>query len=111
MKSPATQLRKHHFVTALAVSGIVLLGCASKVQIQVPANFHGHVHIVCTGMTKDASSKIVVDNSGAVQVNDCPLRQTDAVVTEPGTATPVSTAIMWTTTGDGLVREINFDIR
>ena len=111
MKSAATHFRKHHFVTALAASGIVLLGCANKVQIQVPANFHGHVHIVCNGITKDASTKIVVDSSGAAQVNDCPVRQTDAVVTEPGTATPVSTAIMWTTTGDGLVREINFDIR
>ncbi|MEK6397902.1 MAG: hypothetical protein V4734_07435 [Terriglobus sp.] len=111
MKNLLPSLQKRHGVAALAISGIILLGCASKVQIQVPAEFHGRVHIVCTGMTKDATAQIHVNADGSAQVNDCPLRQTDTVVTRANGGVPVNTAVMWTTTGDGLVREINFDVR
>jgi hypothetical protein len=62
-------------------------------------------------MTKDATAQIYVGADGSAQVDDCPLRQMDTVVTRSGGGVPVNTAVMWTTTGDGLVREINFDVR
>jgi hypothetical protein len=95
----------------LAFAGIVLMGCARKVQIEVPANFHGTVHIRCTGLTEDRSTTIHLDASGETSAALCPVRQTDTVVTRAGMAAPVETNVMWTTTGDGLVREISFEVR
>jgi hypothetical protein len=91
--------------------GVLLLGCARKVQIEVPANFHGRVHILCTGFTEDRSTNIHVDASGASNASTCPARQADTVVSRSGMAAPLETSVMWTTTGDGIVREITFDVR
>ena len=95
----------------MAVASVVLLGCAAKTQIQVPAGFHGSVHILCSGSSADRTATIRVDATGSATVANCPMRQTDAVVTRDGGTAPVSTAVMWTTTGDGMVREINVDVR
>ena len=111
MKLPILQFRSRHGCVALAITGIALLGCARKVQIEVPANFHGRVHIVCTGLSEDRSTNIRVDGTGSVNASTCPVRQTDTVVSRAGAAAPVDTSVMWTTTGDGLVREITFDVR
>lgn len=105
------QLHKRNAATTMVVASVVLLGCAAKTQIQVPQGFHGTVHILCSGSSADRTANIRVDGTGSASVTNCPMRQTDAVVTRDGGATPVSTAVMWTTTGDGLVREINFDVR
>jgi hypothetical protein len=96
---------------AFAVASIVLLGCARKVQIEVPSSFHGHVQIFCTGLSEDRSISLHVDATGHATAATCPVRQTDTVVTRSGAASPVETSVMWTTTGDGLVREIAFDVR
>ena len=111
MMLPHSGFRLRHCCVALAITGIALLGCARKVQIEVPANFHGRVHILCTGLTEDRATNIHVDGSGSVSASTCPVRQTDAVVSRAGAAAPVDTSVMWTTTGDGLVREITFDVR
>ena len=111
MMVPQSRSRNRHGCIALAITAIALLGCARKVQIEVPANFHGKVHILCTGLTEDRATNIRVDGSGSVAASTCPVRQTDTVVTRAGVAAPVDTSVMWTTTGDGLVREITFDVR
>ena len=100
-----------HPAAALAISSVLLLGCARKVQIEVPAGFHGHVQILCTGLSDDRSITLHVDATGQVTTATCPVRQTDTVVTRAGMSGPVDTAVMWTTTGDGIVREIAFEIR
>ena len=96
---------------ALAVASILLLGCARKIQIEVPANFHGHVQILCTGLSDDRNTSLKVEADGRASMATCPTRQTDAIVTRAGGRAPVETSVMWTTTGDGLVREIAFDVR
>ncbi len=96
---------------ALAVASVLLLGCARKVQIEVPASFHGHVQVICTGLTEDRQTTLHVDETGVLSVATCPVRQTDTVVIRGGQSDPVETSVMWTTTGDGLVREITFDVR
>jgi hypothetical protein len=111
MLVPRSQFRFRQGSFALAITGIALLGCARKVQIEVPANFHGRVHILCTGLTDDRATNIRVDGTGSVSASTCPVRQTDAVVSRTGVGVPVDTSVMWTTTGDGLVREISFDVR
>jgi hypothetical protein len=108
---PTLKPGSRHAYIALAVTGIVLMGCARKVQIEVPEHFHGRVQIFCTGLTRDRSTNIHVDDSGSASVSTCPVRQTDAVVSRSGVAAPLDTTVMWTTTGDGLVREITFDVR
>jgi hypothetical protein len=105
------RFRSRHACVALALTGIVLMGCARKVQIEVPANFHGHVRILCTGLSEDRSTNIHVDASGSIEASTCPVRQTDTVVSRMGVVGPLDTNVMWTTTGDGLVREITFDVR
>lgn len=111
MKLPRSRFRSRHGCVALALTGIVLLGCARKVQIDVPANFHGHVQILCTGLSEDRSTNIHVDASGSIKASTCPVRQTDTVVSRVGVVAPLDTSVIWTTTGDGLVREITFDVR
>ncbi len=111
MKLPRSRFRSRHGCVVLALTGIALLGCARKVQIEVPANFHGRVHILCTGLSDDRSTNIHVDASGSVKASTCPIRQADTVVSRAGEAAPVDANVMWTTTGDGLVREIAFDVR
>jgi hypothetical protein len=96
---------------ALALGGIALLGCARKVQIEVPAGFHGHVHIVCGGLDTDQRGTLHVNASGNMEGITCPARQADVVVTRNGDGVPVDTSVLWMTTGDGLVREISFDVR
>ena len=108
---PLPTLRFRRAGVALAVASVLLLGCARKVQIEVPADFHGRVHILCQGLTYDRASTLRVDGTGALTAATCPVRQTDAVVTRSGGAAPVDTSILWTTTGDGLVREIAFDVK
>ncbi len=111
MKLPAAPCHARHAGIALALASIVLLGCARKVQIEIPAEFHGHVHIVCGGLNADRPGTLRISGSGSMDDVTCPARQADVVVTRAGAAQPVETSVMWTTTGDGLVREITFDVR
>ena len=104
-------LSVRHPAAVLAISSILLLGCARKVQIEVPASFHGHVQILCTGLSDDRSITLHVDATGKATTATCPVRQTDTVVARTGIDSPVETSVLWTTTGDGLVREINFDVQ
>jgi hypothetical protein len=111
MYVPPFQFSLRRSGSALAVASVLLLGCARKVQIEIPAGFHGHVRIACTGLSDDGSITLHVDDTGQVTAATCPVRQTDTIVTRSGAAGPVETSVMWTTTGDGLVREITFDVR
>lgn len=111
MKVSLTRGGVRHGGIALALASIALLGCARKVQIEVPADFHGRVHIVCGGLSADRPGTLRVDGSGSMDGTTCPARQADAVVTRVGSGAPVDTSVMWMTTGDGLVREITFDVR
>ena len=96
---------------ALALGSVALLGCARKVQIEIPSGFHGSVHIICGGLMSDRPGTLHVDASGRMEGTTCPARQADVVVTRAGNGVPVETSVLWTTTGDGLVREIVFDVR
>ena len=96
---------------ALALASIALLGCARKVQIEIPADFHGHVHIMCGGLTTDQRGTLHVNATGSMEGITCPARQADVIVTRIGNGVPVDTSVMWMTTGDGLVREISFEVR
>jgi hypothetical protein len=96
---------------ALALASIALLGCARKVQIEVPADFHGRVHIVCGGLSVDRPGTLRIAASGDLEGTTCPARQADVVVTRLGSGAPVDTSVLWMTTGDGLVREITFDVK
>ncbi|SEC35987.1 hypothetical protein [Terriglobus roseus] len=111
MMLPRSRFRSRHACIAFALTGVVLMGCARKVQIEVPADFHGHVRILCTGLSEDRSTNIHVDATGSIKASTCPVRQTDTVVSRSGVGAPLETNVMWTTTGDGLVREITFDVR
>jgi hypothetical protein len=94
----------------LALVCLASLGCTRKVLIEVPASFHGHVVIHCGVLTEDRSNVLRVDVDGTSAEAPCPVRQTDTLVTRANSGTPVETSVMWLTTGDGLVREMSFDI-
>ena len=111
MKFLLEQVSIRHAGIALALAGILLLGCARKLQIEVPAAFHGHVQITCAGLTSDRTGIMHVGDDGVIVAPTCPARQSDVIVTRQGNITPVDSSVMWTTTGDGLVREISFDVR
>ena len=111
MTLPRSRFQTRHAYVALAITGIVLMGCARKVQIEVPADFHGRVHILCTGLSEDRSTNIRVGETGSLNASSCPVRQTGTVISRAGASAPVDTNVMWTTTGDGIVREITFDVR
>jgi hypothetical protein len=110
MNSLTQRFRIRHIGAAMVISSVVLLGCARKVMIQVPSDFHGHVRISCGALTEDGSTNLRVDSSGTMVDVTCPIRQAEAVVTRSGTGAPVETSVLWLTTGDGLVREMSFDI-
>ncbi len=105
---PWDQLRGRY--VAVAVACVLLMGCARKLQIEVPASFHGKVRIVCTGLTSERTTTLRIDSSD-VEAATCPARQADVVVTRAISGAPVETSVMWTTTGDGIVREILFDVK
>lgn len=110
MTSPFTGRRVSYGGVVLATASVFLLGCARKLQVEVPAGFHGRVHITCAGLTSDRTT--ILHASGAeLTTATCPERQAEVTVTRGGAATPLDTAVMWTTTGDGLVREIMFDVK
>lgn len=110
MQFISTRLRSSHAGVAFALTSVLLLGCARKLQIEVPADFHGRMHITCAGLTSDRTTTLHA--SGAeLTAATCPERQSEVTVMRAGAAAPVDTAVMWTTTGDGLVREISFDVR
>ena len=111
MKFLREHLRMQHAGIALALASLLLLGCARKVQIEVPAGYQGHVHIVCAGLSQDRMGTLRVTGNGEVTMATCPERQADAVVMRTGSGTPLDATVMWTTTGDGLVREITFDVK
>lgn len=110
MSSPFTGRRASHAGVVLATASIFLLGCARKLQIEVPAGFHGRVHITCAGLSSDRTTTLHA--SGAeLTTATCPERQAEVTVTRAGAATPLDSSVTWTTTGDGLVREIVFDVK
>ena len=111
MNACSPPLGVRHAAIALAIASIALLGCARKLQIEIPAGFHGHVQITCAGLTMDRTGTLHVDHDGVITAVTCPARQAETVVTRAGEQAPVDTSIMWTTTGDGLVRAISFDVR
>ena len=111
MKVPHTRSGARNGGIALALASIALLGCARKVQIEVPESFHGRVHIVCGGLSVDRPGTLRTNASGNLEGTTCPARQADVVVTRLGSGAPVDTSVLWMTTGDGLVREITFDVK
>lgn len=110
MHSFSAGVRFHAMAFALAAASALLLGCARRLQIEVPADFHGRVHITCTGLSSDRLT-ILRTFSGEVLAATCPERQSEVTVLRTGSPTPVDAAVLWTSTGDGIVREITFDVK
>ncbi len=106
----AKGVRTRHVSVVLAVVSVALLGCARKLQIEVPTGFRGRMHITCTGLTSDRTSLLRLTGSETTAAT-CPERQSDVVVVRANSQVPVDTSVMWTTTGDGLVREILFEVK
>jgi hypothetical protein len=89
MKVPLTRGGARNGGIALALASIALLGCARKVQIEVPADFHGRVRIVCGGLSADRPGTLRVAVSGSMEGTTCPARQADAVITRIGSGATV----------------------
>ncbi len=93
-----------------AIAGVILLVCARKVLILVPPNVHGHVVFKCGSLSEARSSTIRVNGSLTLDSATCPVRQAETVVSRTDAVTPQPVTVIWSTTGDGLVREISFDV-
>jgi hypothetical protein len=105
------QLYSHRYLGAgLAIASVVLLGCARKVLIVVPTDVHGHVVIQCGDLKEAGNLTLRVTSSARLENATCPVRQVDTVITRTNSSNPIQTSVIWETTGDGLVREMSFDV-
>lgn len=93
----------------LILCATVAIGCTREVHVEVPAGFHGHVEIACGDVVQDKDSTIRIGNSGTLSDISCPARQGHLLISRPD-GSPIQTHEIWSTTGDGIVREISFDV-
>ncbi|SDF56101.1 hypothetical protein [Terriglobus roseus] len=96
-------------LTSLILCVSVSIGCTREVHVEVPAGFHGHVEIICGEVEQDQDSIIRVGESGTMSGVSCPARQGHLLIARPN-GQPIQTREIWSTTGDGIVREISFDV-
>lgn len=96
-------------ILPLIFCATVAIGCTREVHVEVPAGFHGHVEIQCGDVVQDKDSTIHVGTSGTLSGISCPARQGHLLISRPD-GSPIQTHEIWSTTGDGIVREISFDV-
>ena len=102
--------RMHSVAMLCSLSLVVLLtGCARTTRINVPADFHGHVSIACSGNT-DQNVELSVSVAGKAVDATCPAHQTTITVMRSNRSEHETPNIAWSLTGDGLVRAIDFDV-
>ncbi len=94
---------------ALILFAMAAIGCTREVHVEIPSSFHGHVEIQCGDVVQDKESTIRVDNSGTLSGISCPARQGHLLISRPD-GSPIQTHEIWSTTGDGIVRGISFDV-
>lgn len=87
-----------------------LLGCSQTLQVEAPNTFHGKIRLLCGDLVGSSGSRrLTVGTTGELTNVHCPSRQTHVQVVRPN-GTTIDVSGTWVTTGDGIVREITFDV-
>lgn len=88
----------------------VVIGCSHAVQIDVPTGYTGKVTVLCDRFA-DVARPIAVGADGVARQATCPRSRQSITVVRDGKAIPTVGDPHWTTTGDGIVLAVEFDVR
>ena len=102
-------LRPNSWRIAVFPLALVALGCGRTIHVQIPNDFHGQVRVVCGEIAKNQNPTLIVGNTGVLTDASCPTGQVPLQVRRLN-GTVVSTSAKWGITGDGIVREIGFEV-
>lgn len=104
-----SQMRLPLTLPLVVVLFAVVVGCSHPLEVDLPADFHGHVTVLCDRFTRDAQP-IHAGSDGMARGATCPRSQTDLVVVRGGQPVKPAQLPKWTTTGDGIVLSIELDV-
>jgi hypothetical protein len=98
---------------SLPVSAVLLaavIGCSHPLEIDLPPGYTGKVSIFCERLA-DGSEPIRVGTDGTAPKATCPRSRQALSIVRGGQAIQPSSVPNWSTTGDGIVLAIDFDVR
>lgn len=87
-----------------------VIGCSHPLQVEVPPGYTGKVTVFCSRLAED-NGPIRVGADGFAQKAVCPRSRQALTVLRGGQAIRPVGEPQWSTTGDGIVLGIEFDVR
>ncbi len=84
-------------------------GCSHPLEVDVPANVHGRVIVMCESFSA-AASPIRVNAEGLAEHAACPTSQSSLVVVRDGQPVKPVSSPNWSTTGDGILLSVDFEL-
>ncbi|GAA3751034.1 hypothetical protein GCM10022270_06710 [Terriglobus aquaticus] len=87
-----------------------VIGCSHPLEVDLPPGYTGKVSVFCDRLA-DTSEPIQVGADGTAPKAVCPRSRQALSVVRGGQAIQPSTVPNWSTTGDGIVLAIEFDVR
>ena len=95
---------------ASAVLLAVIIGCSHPLEIDLPAGYTGKVSIFCERFA-ESEQPIKVAADGTAPNAVCPRSRETLTVIRGGQAIQTAGEPHWSTTGDGIVLGIQFEVR
>lgn len=105
-----SHLRKAFVLSAVAVL-VVVLGCSHSLEIDLPAGFAGRVSIFCERIGSAELAPIKIGADGSAPHAACPRSRQAITVLRNGQLVHLVDEPHWSTTGDGIVLGIDFEVR
>ncbi len=88
----------------------VIIGCSHPLEIDLPPGFTGKVSIFCERLA-EGGQPIRVGTDGTASKATCPRSREALTIVRGGQAIQPSGEPHWSTTGDGIVLGIDFEVR
>lgn len=98
------------FLPAIAVLLAASIGCSHPLQIELPPGYTGKVSIFCDRLAGTGET-IRVGADGTAPNAVCPRSRQPLSIVRNGQPVQPNSAPVWSTTGDGIVLAIDFEVR
>lgn len=100
-------------VAALAAAAALLaaiIGCSHPLEVDLPSGYTGKVSIFCDRVG-DIDRPVAVAADGTAPHAVCPRSRQPITVLRGGQVIQPASEPQWSTTGDGIVLAVQFDVR
>ena len=87
----------------------VIIGCSHPLEVDVPAGYTGKVTVLCDRFAEDGRP-IQVGADGNAMKAVCPRSRQTLVVVRGGQAIKPTSDPRWSTTGDGILLAVEFNV-